>query len=164
MSNATGAANPFEAYGEDFARAARGRRTSGAPPKAASPPPSAAERAIREREALARHYRRASKARMDEVFAAEPRLKDFRAGLLRFSTLDDAEPLVEFVRATAAQWLRHAAHEDFRFAALRLISDRIFRIRTAADLPPFDDPMPEAWGGDEPADDVFRICKRELGL
>lgn len=151
--------NPFSAHAE---RSVRGRAAPGLRPSA--PAAGGAEKAIREREALLRHYKRASRARLGDAVRVEPRLGDLRRALARFSTLDDAPALVTLVQVAAQAWARHAP-EDLRHLALHLVSERIQRIRIGADLAPFDDPLGSALGGgDCDGADAFRICKRALGV
>jgi len=149
--------NPFSAHAE---RSVRGRAAGARPPAA---PTRGAEKAVQERDALMRHYRRASRARLDEACRVAPALADLRRALARFHSLEDADALVEAVERAAGA-LR-GAHSDIRAAALSLASDRIQRIRLSAGLAPFDDPLPAALESDaDDAPDAFRICKTALGV
>jgi hypothetical protein len=68
-------------------------------------------------------------------------------------TIDDADRMID--RIEAEGWLLQA-DRDFRHLALRLIGQRISRIRRNAGLVELDDPLP-----DEP-DSAFIIIKRLL--
>jgi hypothetical protein len=118
----------------------------------------AAEKAVAKRNRQYRLYTAAKKREMDRLYADPEhgdRLRKFVATLGHFG-IDDANRMIEYVRYSC-NWLR-AAPEDIRFAALQQISHRVQRIRARAGLLPFDDPLP----GEE--EDVFRVCKGELGL
>ena len=120
---------------------------------------SPVEKAVQDRDWLYRRYRAAKKAEHEALFATAvhgPLLRKFGATLNHFGA-DDAGRMISYVRDQNYAWLRNAP-EDIRFAALRMIGHRIQRIRQRAGLVPFDDPLPG-----EP-DDVFRLCKREIGL
>lgn len=144
--------DPFTQHAE---RSIRGRaRPERAPPQAAK----GAEKAVQEREALMRHYRRTSRARLEEACRAAPALAALRISLARFHSLEDAEALVEAVERAAIALT--GTHPDIRAAALALASDRIVRIRLGAGLPPFDDGLPSP----HDATDAFRICKSALGV
>lgn len=119
--------------------------------------PSPAERAVAEQSLLYRRYRAAKKQQFEELFAIPihgPLLRKFNATLGHFN-VEDADRMVEFVRARARVWLR-AAPEDIKHAAVQLVSQRWARVREHAGLPSFDDPIPGAPGGD----DVLMRCKR----
>jgi hypothetical protein len=118
-------------------------------------PVSAVDKALEEKDRLYRRYRAAKRAQLEELFGQEPRLKAFHATLGHFG-IDDAERMINYVHTEAQKWLR-AAPADTRFAALELVSYRIQRIRARAGLVPLDDPLP----GED--DDLFRLCKKELG-
>lgn len=117
------------------------------------------DQAAAERQQLATAYRRAKKRELMELYA-DPvhgqRLFKFVQTLNHFG-IEDAERMVAYVEQCARGWLRQAS-EDMRFAALQAISARCMKIRERARMPVFDDPLP----GDE--DDVYRVCKKALGL
>lgn len=120
---------------------------------------SPVEKAIADRDRLYRNYRSAKKRQYEELFALPVHgtlLRKFNSTLGHFG-IDDADRMVAYVRERNRAWLR-AAPEDIRFAALEMIDHRCQRIRQRAGLVPFDDALP----GED--DDVFRLCKRELGL
>lgn len=144
-------ANPFEAFADAHTPRpvkARQRRATGAKAK------SAKDKRIEERGRLATHYRREEARRTAEALAS-PQGKRLAALLAEFDrlTIDDADVMI--ARIESQEWLRRA-DEDFRRLALRLIDNRIGRIRRDAGLVELDDPLPG-----EP-DNAFFIIKRFL--
>lgn len=132
-------------------------------PKHAHPPivtaKTAADKAIDEKRELSKLYRARQRAQMAAISDSPEygqHIHPFMRALRRF-TINDAEEMIAFVKGQADTWLR-AAPEDIRVLILGIIDSRIIAIREHADLQPFDDPMP--WQ----EDNLFRICKRELGL
>jgi hypothetical protein len=121
--------------------------------------PTAAEKALADKDRQWRRYRAQKKAQIEQLFA-EPvygeRLRKFNATLGHFG-IEHADLMVAYVASCAKNWLR-TAPEDIRFCALQMVSHRVQRIRARAGLVVFDDPLEG-----EP-DDVFRLCKRELML
>jgi hypothetical protein len=119
----------------------------------------AAERALRERDRLYRHYRQARRSYRQTLYAEHPqgwRLKQFAQQLARFK-LPDAAALLTYVREENRSWLVTAPPE-LRAEALSLVNERIMRIRQAHGLLPLDDPLP--WGEEE--DNIWQLCKQEL--
>lgn len=120
---------------------------------------TAAEKAVKERDLQFRQYQRIKKAEYATLFAMPvygERLRKFHSTLGHFG-LTDPPKLLAYVRRELFEWLAEAPLE-IRAAALHLIGTRITRLRIRAGKAPFDDPP---WG---PANDPFRVCKRELGL
>lgn len=121
------------------------------------PPAGAADKAIRERERLWRHYRSDRLSRRQELYDAHPQgwmLKEFHQQLRRF-TAADAAAFLTYVREANRQWLITAPPE-LRAEALTMVNERIQRIRVGAGQVPMDDPLPEE------EDDIYQLCKREL--
>jgi len=122
-------------------------------------PQTATDKALAERERLARHYRAAKKLLYKTMFDDPQygsRLRQLSVTLRHFG-IDDSGDMVDYVTRQTHEWLR-AAPTDVRYTALEMIGSRIIRVRQNADLCEFDDPLPG-----EP-DDIFQVCKRELGL
>lgn len=120
---------------------------------------SAADKALAERARLARNYNAAKRREFNELCAMPvhgPLLYKFNATLDHFD-IEDADRMIAYVQQRNRAWLR-SAPDEIRRAALHLISERIIKIRERAGLPALDDPMP----GED--DDVFRLCRKELGL
>lgn len=118
-----------------------------------------AEKAIAERDRLARQYRAMRKAELKQLFNSEPhgrQLWKLHATLGHFS-INDAARMKEYILREVDSWLG-AAPKDIRYEALRIIDTRIIRIRQRAGLLPFDDPLPG-----EP-DRVFQTIKKMLSL
>lgn len=74
--------------------------------------------------------------------------------LLRKLTMGDTEALIELIKNSSLP----KADVFTRYTALRLVGDRIERLRIQNGLPPFDDSLP-----DEPPT-VFEIIRAELGV
>lgn len=124
-----------------------------------SPPPTAAEKAIEERNKLYRAYRKQKHRELERLFADHThgeQLRKFAATLGHFGP-DSEDRLFSFVSREAYEWLRNAP-DEIRFAALQMISSRCIRNNVRAGKPPLNDPLPGQ------PDDIFRLCKRELGL
>lgn len=122
-------------------------------------PPGAAEKAVKERERAARIYRAARKAELKQLFNSGEdgkRLWRLHATLGHFG-IEDAARMKEYVQQEVDSWLGDAP-KDIRYEALRLIDQRIIRIRQRAGLLPFDDPLPG-----EP-DKAFQTIKKMLRL
>lgn len=121
-----------------------------------TPQLSPTEKAVQDRELLYRRYRATKEAELAELYA-DPQwgetLRKFVATLKHFGP-EHADRMVEYVTSHKLT----QAPADIRAAALQQCSYRITRIRQRAGLAPFDDPLP----GDD--DDVFRLCKKALGL
>jgi predicted component of type VI protein secretion system len=121
--------------------------------------PTAAEKAIAERDRLARQYRARRRAELKDLFNTEPHGKPLwklHATLGHFG-IGDARQMREYVQREVDSWLGAQPH-DIRYEALRLIDSRIIRIRMNAGLVPFDDPLPG-----EP-DKLFQQFKKMLCL
>jgi hypothetical protein len=119
----------------------------------------AAEKAIAERDRAARLYRATRRAELKQLFDTEPhgrQLWKLHATLGHFG-IEDAAKMKAYVQGEVDSWLGAAPH-DIRYEALRLIDNRIIRIRQRAGLVPFDDPLPG-----EP-DKAFQTIKKMLGL
>ena len=119
--------------------------------------PTAAEKAIAERDRLARQYRARRRAELKTLFNTGEhgkRLWRLHATLGHFG-IEDAAKMREYVQREVNSWLG-AQPFDIRYEALRLIGDRITRIRLRAGLVPFDDPLPGQ------PDAMFQIVKRML--
>lgn len=119
----------------------------------------ALDKALADRRQLERNAKLAQKRRSlamyaDPVWGKE--LWDFVSTLNHFGA-DDADRMVAYVTEQQRKWLHQAPYE-FRCAALSACSERQQRIRARAGLPVLSDPLPG-----EP-DDVFRKCKRIIGL
>jgi FMN phosphatase YigB (HAD superfamily) len=117
----------------------------------------AAEKALRERDRLYRHYRAARRSQRQTLYVEHPqgwRLKQFAQQLARFK-LPDAAAFLTYVREENRAWLC-TAPPDIRHEALSLIDERIMRIRQAHGLLPLDDPLPEE------EDSIWQLCKQEL--
>lgn len=120
---------------------------------------TAAEKAIAERDRAARIYRAARKAELKRLFNSEPygkQLWRLHATISHYG-ITDAAAMKEYVQREVDSWLGDAPH-DIRYEALRLIDNRIVRIRQRAGLIPFDDPLPG-----EP-DKAFQSIKKMLQL
>jgi len=116
-----------------------------------------AEKALRERDRLYRHYRQARRSHRQTIYAEHPqgwRLKQFALQLARFK-LADAAAFLTYVQEENRSWLL-TAPPDIRSEALSLVNERIMRIRQAHGLLPLDDPLPEE------EDSVWQLCKQEL--
>jgi hypothetical protein len=99
------------------------------------------------------------KAELKQLFNSEPHgrhLWKLHATLGHYG-MTDAAAMKEYVQREVDTWLGAAPH-DIRFEALRLIDNRIIRIRQRAGLVPFDDPLP-----DEP-NRAFQSIKKILAL
>jgi hypothetical protein len=147
----TSAQNPFRAFADAYTpRRAKARRKQ----PAGRQNPSNKDGRIEERTKLAAHYRQEEARRTAEALAS-PLGKRLAALLAEFDrlTIDDADRMID--RLEAQVWLLQA-EGDFRHLALRLIDQRIRRIRREAGLVELDDPLP-----DEP-DSAFIIIKRLL--
>jgi hypothetical protein len=145
------ARNPFETFADTYTpRQAKGRRRQ---PVSRLGPPNKDKR-IEERNQLAAHYRQEEARRTAEALASPlgKRLAALLAGFDRL-TIDDADRMID--RLEAEEWLLQT-DRNFRHLALRLIDQRISRIRRDAGLVELDDPLP-----DEP-DSAFIIIKRLL--
>jgi hypothetical protein len=117
----------------------------------------AAEKALRERDRLYRHYRAARRSQRQTLYAEHPmgwRLQQFSLQLARFK-LPDAAVFLSYVKEEVRSWLCTAPPE-ISAEAKSLINERIMRIRAAHGMLPLDDPLPEE------EDDVWQLCKREL--
>ena len=145
--------NPFEAFANTYTpRRSRPRRKQVVDRQG---PPNK-DRRIEERNKLAANYRQEEARRTAEALAS-PQGKRLAVLLASFDrlTVDDADRMIDCIEAEA--WLLQA-DRDFRHLALRLIDQRISRIRRNAGLVELDDPLP-----DEP-DSAFIIIKRLLGV
>lgn len=117
---------------------------------------TAVDKALRDKDRLYRNYRAAKRQQLDDLYSDlewGDVLRKFVATLKHFGP-EHAGRMVEYVNGHKLT----RAPENIRFAALEQCDYRITRIRQRAGLAPFDDPLP---GG---KDDVFRHCKRALGL
>ncbi len=112
------------------------------------------EKALEERDRLARNYRAAKRAQFERAFAAEPRLRGFDREIRRCG-IEDADLMISLCRAHHGIWLRNTSDET-RALALEIVDRRIVQIRTKAGLAPIDDALP--WE----ADDVFQTCRKIL--
>ena len=121
---------------------------------ASNVPPNAADKALRERDRLWRHYRSDRLARRQGLYDATPRLKEF-GRQLRLFTSGDAAGFLTYVEEENRGWLCTATPE-IRAEALSMVAERIQRIRVRAGMHPMDDPLP----GEE--DDLYQLCRREL--
>lgn len=116
-----------------------------------------AEKALRERQRTWALYRHLVTSRRRTLYAEHPegmRLRAFALQMQRFG-LGDAAAAVSYVREEARGWLA-VAEPEIRAEALALVNERIQRLRMAAGMAPFSDPLP----GEE--DDVYQLCRREL--
>jgi hypothetical protein len=121
--------------------------------------PQSADDAMRERQALMKHYAKTRREYRDALFATPEgeRLHEFTVQLRRYGRTD-AMNMVLYVREQAHGWLA-TAQPQIRCEALSLVNERIADIRVRSGLPPFDDrPFP----GPDDAHDVWQQCKREL--
>lgn len=119
--------------------------------------PTAAEKAIAERDRAARQYRAMRRAELKTLFNTEPHGKQLwklHATLGHFG-ISDAAAMKQYVQREVDSWLGEAAF-DIRYEALRLIDQRITRIRMKAGLVPFDDPLPGQ------PDRLFQTVKKML--
>ena len=145
------ALNPFEAFADTYTpRPVKTRRRR----PASRQDKSAKDKRLEERGRLATHYRREEARRTAEALNS-PQGKRLASLLAEFDqlTIDDADVMI--ARVEAQDWLLWT-DEDFRRLALRLIDQRIGRIRRDARLIELDDPLPG-----EP-DSAFFIIKRLL--
>ena len=120
-------------------------------------PTTAAERALKEREKLWRHYRAQRLSRRQGLYDAHPQgwqLKEFHQQLRRFTSAD-AAAFLNYVQESNRAWLITAPPE-LRAEALSMVSERIQRVRVRSGLAPIDDPLPEE------EDDLYQLCKQEL--
>ncbi len=119
----------------------------------------ALEKALDEDRRLLRRYKIAKKAQF-KTMCADPehgdKLRKFSTALNQFA-IEDGSRFARYVTCEAADWLR-ATPEVVRCMALEIISARIVYVRMRAGLVPFSDPLPGQ------KDDLFRVCKQELGL
>lgn len=118
-----------------------------------------AEKALKERDRLYRHYRLQKRQHRQNLYALHPqgwRLKQFALQLQRFR-MPDASAFLTYVREEARSWLCTAPPE-VRAEALSLVDERIQRIRQAHGLLPLDDPLPFG----EEVDSVWQLVKQEL--
>ena len=116
-----------------------------------------AEKALLARTRLWRHYRTRVRAHRAQVFEGHPlggRLREFYLRLQRFKPAD-AAAFLTYIQEQNRVWLC-AAPPEVRALALGMAGDKIRRLREAAGMVPFDDPLP----GEE--DDMFQACRREL--
>lgn len=115
-----------------------------------NPAPSPAEKAVKERATLYRHYQRAKKADLAELYA-DPEwgeaLRKLVTTLKHFGP-EHADRMLDYV--TGHKLVKAPA--EIRFAALQQVDHRIIRIKLRAGAVPFDDPLPG-----EPADLFARI-------
>jgi len=121
--------------------------------------PTAAEKALAERDRSYKAYRRAVLADREKLFSLTPEgdlLRKFGKTLAHFKSYEEGR-MVIYVHDQCKGWLRNA-EEKYRIEALRMIGEQCQRNRMRSGKPPLDDPMPEQ------PDDAFRLCKRELGL
>ena len=139
--------DPFASYGESHRPLQRR-----APRSAHLSPDRVARR--QEQAALSKAYQAARRTWFDQVLDC-PEGPRVRAMLAWIGTLGpaDADELIDVV--AGEDWLL-AASPEVRFAALQLIDGEIGRIRLAAGLLEFDDPLP-----DEP-ENAFQIIRRLL--
>jgi hypothetical protein len=96
-----------------------------------------AERRLEARDRLTKAYEQKRQQEIDDALAGPhgPQLATLIASLPEIS-LDQETDLIDL----AQPW--RSANPDARFLALRLIDDRIIKLREAAGLAPFDDPLP----------------------
>jgi hypothetical protein len=118
--------------------------------------PEAAEQAMENRNRLYRAYRKTVLANREELFRSSQEGMDLRS----FATAvkqsgSGVDAIVTLLRQSP--WLRNAP-EPIRLEALRIINEYVMRQRIKQNKPPLDDPLPGQ------PDDIYRICKRELGL
>ncbi|MEG9883741.1 MAG: hypothetical protein V6Z86_03810 [Hyphomicrobiales bacterium] len=131
------ALNPFEAFADTYTpRPVKARRKQ----PAGRYTKSAKDKRLEEWGRLAAHYRREEARRTAEALAS-PQGKRLASLLAEFDrlTIDDADVMI--ARIEGQDWLLEA-DEDFRRLALRLIDNRIGRIRRDAGLVELDDPLP----------------------
>lgn len=120
-------------------------------------PQTAAEKALAERDRIARLANAAKRRELARLYADDQwgeRLRKFGATLNHFG-IEHSDEMIAYV-GREARWLRHEAPDEIRHAALHLIGERIQRIRARAGLVPFDDPLPD----EDP--DVFQLCKQAI--
>ena len=117
-------------------------------------PTGAAEKALKERERLWRHYRSQRQKRRQELYQGHPRLEAFGRQIRRFGP-DDAAGFLTYVEEENRAWLITAPPE-IRAEALSMVSERIQRVRAREGLAPFDDPLPDE------ENDLYQMCKQEL--
>jgi hypothetical protein len=118
---------------------------------------AAAEKALRERERVWRHYRAQVRVHRNTLYRDHPQgpeLHAFARQLQRFK-IEQAAAFLIYVKEQNRQWLCTAPPE-IRAEALSLVDDRIQRLRLGAGMLSIDDPLPEE------EDDVFQACKQEL--
>lgn len=146
--------NPFEALAEaqianpvkSKLRAIETRRTNKA----------RAEKELEEEDILARQWKRWRREKLDALLAGYHG-KEIR-GLIRFMdtmTLSSAPGLIKLVERSA--WIQELS-PDARYDLLRVISNKITRLRTKAGLPAFDDSLP----GEPPK--AFEQIKELMGV
>jgi hypothetical protein len=119
-------------------------------------PSGEADKAIRERDRLWARYRAARRDHRRRLYQQPDgvHLHSFALQIGRYG-ISDAGPFLAYVREQARGWLA-TTEPEMRQEALALVSERIQRVRVAAGMPPFDDPLP---GEDE---DLWQACRREL--
>lgn len=148
--------NPFLAYGE--ARLpSRPKKVRVVKSEADAPmKPTAAERAERDKSVQMQRYRAQRREMVDRVAKGPYRVEiGALSNFLRTMTLDDGDALIDFVKRHRSLTL---ADTDTRMVALRMVSDRLQRLREEDGRAPFDDSLP----GEEPT--VFEIIRAELGV
>lgn len=119
-----------------------------------------AKTALAERDKLHRHYRKAKAAEWRQLCSERPygpRLEEFAKRLDAFTSVTEHEQFLAYIyEAAEARWLR-AAPDHIRIAAMSRAARQITKIRVAAGLAPFDDPLPTS------DDDVFQILRQVMG-
>lgn len=144
----SGTAQAFLDYGEQ--RAARPRRTPelfNGGVKAPTP----LEAKLQERSRLTRSYKAWKRSERRRLIEAEPRLLGL-ISYVRRMTLEDGDELLEAV--ATCEWLR-SAPQEIKLLALRIIQDRVDRLKLLSGLPNFSDPVP-------PETSVWIECRKLL--
>jgi hypothetical protein len=112
---------------------------------------------MEDRNQLYRTYRKTVLAEREQLFRSSQdgmALREF-ATAVKMAGSDIELKIVFLIRQSP--WLRNAP-DPIRLEALRIINEYLMRQRLRQNQHPLNDPMP-----DQP-DDIYRICKRELGL
>lgn len=126
--------NAFASYAEQ-AIPAPVQRAQARKEAAAAKAPSALDLKVQERQRLSKAYRIWKREERQEVFAAEPRLRNFMRYVGR---VRDGDELVEAINES---WLP-ASPQPVRIMALQLVARRCDRLNRQAGFEPLDDPMP----------------------
>lgn len=112
---------------------------------------------MEDRNTLYRAYRKTVLAEREQLFRASQdgqALREFAIAVKQSGSGIESS-IVTLLRQSP--WLRNAP-DAIRLEALRIINEYVMRHRIKQNKHPLNDPLPGQ------PDDVYRICKRELGL